>query len=572
MDLVREIGLIFGAAGIIGVVVSFFNFPLIIAYLGAGLILGPIGLHLIPTGSIQIEGLTTLGIAFMLFLVGLELDIGRIKSFGLSAIIIALTQVTLTALLTSILAAILGFHGLTVWYIGLSVAFSSTIIGVKLLSDKNQLVSLHGRIIIAILLIQDFLALATLIVAQTLYSNTTNNLIFSVSILITKFVLFAIVAYIVRRSIIRHIFNVFAKNVELLFIASIGWALLLAYLANFLGFSIAIGAFVAGVTLAPLEVSEEIRGRVRWLRDFFLVIFLSLMSANLLDVISLHLFIIGLVFIGIVVLAKPLLAAILLGLNGYRRRTSFLVGTYLSQASEFSLILATIGAATKQINHEGASLIALITFGSMAISSIAISRSDSLFHRLTKWLSFLERKGYYRDDYRSLDRKLTNHVILFGANRVGKPILKQLQKLGHELVVVDFDPLVIKNLRAKQVPALYGDMGDPELVEHLGLLRAKMVISTAHDFDDTAAILKKVKVSNSQAICFVTASNAKEALQLYADGADYVVLPYHLSGEHLADLIADMRGPLAKSSPKMFTQRKKIHIEELKSIVEDEVV
>lgn len=568
MDLIKIVATVFTTAGILGIITQSLNLPIIIAYLATGLIIGPLGLNIIPMNGMTIDGLTTLGIVFMLFLVGLELDIKKIKSIGLVSFIITFWQVVLLALAGFIGSQLLGFSLITSIYIGIALSFSSTVIVVKNLTDTNQLASLHGRLLMGILLTQDIFAIVALIFVQGVNSTTTLNNLITVA---GSLIIFAFAAYLIRRYIISWLFGIFSKTPELIFIASIAWALFLSVLAASLGFSPAIGAFIAGVTLATVPYADEIRGKIRWLRDFFIVLFLSLIGSSLVGHSPNNILIPIIVFSLIVILGKIIIVLILMGISGFRRRTSFIVSLSISQISEFSFILIALVSKTKILDPGTTSIILFTGLLTMAISSLLTMKTNSLFHYLSNPLKFFERPGHFREDFHELQEKLEDHVVLFGAHRVGHPVLERLQKLGHAMVVVDFDPMIIKHLRGQGLPAIYGDMGDPELVEHLNLEHAKMVISTTHDFLDTQLILKKTSAINKKAITFVTAANAEEALILYKEGADYVILPHRLSGEFLADLITEVKATAPKTTENILSHRKQRHIEELTKLIEKEI-
>ena len=568
MDLIREITIVFSVAGILGIFFSFLRLPLILAYLATGLVIGKFGFNLIPLQG-DISGLSDLGIAFMLFLVGLELDIQKIRSQGISIFIIGLVQIGITFLTGFFIAYVLGLGSITSVYLGLALAFSSTVIVVKYLSDQNEIASLHGRTLVGVLLIQDFIAIIALLILQGLGGDNFN--LNQILLTISYAALFGIVAYLIRKYIIKYIFNLFSNSMELIFVASIAWALLLASLAESLSFSPFIGAFIAGVTLAPLTFSDEIRGRIRWLRDFFIVLFLSLIGASLATQVSIDYIPLIVLFSVLAIIAKPIIITLIMGIMGYRRRISFLTGLYLSQISEFSLIIAAIGISLNHINDTIAAIIMFIALISMAVSSVLMAHGSKLFHFLSGPLKLFERNGNFIHDFENVNHEFRDHVVLFGANRVGHPVLQRLRAIGHTVLVVDFDPNIIKHLRSDNIEAIYGDMGDPDLIDKLNLEKAKMMISTTHSFLDTELILKKTNHVRNNILTFVTANTAIEALELYKLGADYVILPQHLSGEFLADLINNIKDNAPKTTARQVIERRERHIKELNKFIAKDI-
>ena len=568
MEILKEITLIFGIACLLGVLASFLRLPLIVAYLATGIIIGPVGFNLIAFGSdgaTTIQGLTNLGIAFMLFLVGLEIDIKQLKSATLSIILISLWQMLLTFAIGAIAAGLFGFNYISSLYIGIAIAFSSTVIVIRNLSDSLQLKSLHGRMLVGILLVQDIIAILILIFLNT--SNIEYS-IGSASITLLSVIIFGIAVYVTRVLLLQSIFDIFSHTTELLFVASIAWALFLAFLAEQLGFSLAIGAFIAGITLASLPYAQEIQGRIKWLRDFFIILFFSLVGVSIEKSSAQGLLLPIITLSALAIIGKMLIILILMDIHGFRKRTAFVTATYLSQISEFSIIVIAVGISLKQIDSTVSSVVIYVALISMAVSSLLMANINGIYHRISKFLKIFERPGHFRDDLHTLSEKMENHVVLFGANRVGHPVLEKLKKIGHKIVVVDFDPIIIKRLRDQNISSIYGDMGDPEMIDNLYLEKAKMVISTIRDVIDTKLIVKKIRSVNKHTTIFVTAQTAEEALELYNEGADYVILPHHLSGEFLADLIGQINENAPKTTEQTIEQRKTSHINELKKIIE----
>lgn len=569
MEIVKEITIIFGFACLLGVLASLLKLPLIVAYLATGIVIGPIGFNLIAfesDGMATIQGLTNLGIAFMLFLVGLEIDIKQFKSASLSIVLVSFWQVLITFAAGSIISGLFGFNYISSLYIGIALAFSSTVIVVRNLSDTLQLKSLHGRMLVGILLVQDIIAILVLI-----FLNTSGAAfgIGSASITLLSVVIFGIAVYAIRILLLQSIFDIFSHTPELLFVSSIAWALFLSFLAQQLGFSLAIGAFIAGITLAPLPYAREIQGRIKWLRDFFIVLFFSLVGVTIEKSSASGLQLPILTLSILAVFGKMLIISTLMGLNGFRKRTTFITATYLSQISEFSIILIAVGISLKQIDSSVSSVVIYTALISMAVSSLLSANINGIYHHIVGFLRVFERPGHFRDDFHTLAQKMENHVILFGANRVGGPVLDKLNKLNYKTVVVDFDPSIIKKLRDKNIISIYGDMGDPEMLDNLFLDKAKMIISTVKDVIDTKTIVKKIKSVNKNATIFVTAQTAEEAIDLYFEGADYVILPHHLSGEFLADMIGQINENAPKTTEQFINRRKESHINELNKMIAD---
>ena len=271
-NLFFDIGVVIIIATVFAYIAKSLKQPLIPAYILTGVILGPV-LGLI-TNTDVITTLSEIGIAFLLFIVGLEMDIRKLKHVGMVASLGGIIQIVSVFTIAFIAALLLGFIVLESVYLALVIAFSSTMVVIKLLSDKKEIDTLHGKIIVGILLLQDIVAIMVLSVLATL--SEFSFIVLSLSIL--KGLIALLIALAIGKYIFPKLFTFAAKSQELLFISAVSVSLLYSIFFNYLGFSIAIGAFVAGVSLANLPYNIEIIGKLRSLRDFFSVIFFSIIS------------------------------------------------------------------------------------------------------------------------------------------------------------------------------------------------------------------------------------------------------------------------------------------------------
>lgn len=530
-----------------------FKQPLIPLYIIAGIIIGPI-LGIITNADV-ITRLSEFGIAFLLFIVGLEIDLKRLRQTSQIAIVGGIFQTFAFGLIAFAIAGALGFSTLESIYLSLIVAFSSTMIVVKLLSDRKQLDTLHGRIIIGLLLIQDVFA----IIALSILTSIDHLSISPILISVAQGLLGIGVAAIAARFIFPIIFKYAARSPEILMLSSLSVLFLSCLLFNYLGLSIAIGAFVAGVSLANLPYSPEITARIKPLKDFFATIFFVSLGLTIsLGSVS-GLWPIIIIFSTLVILAKPITIMIMSGLYGYRKNTSFLSGISLAQISEFSLIIVIVGYTLGHLSLSLVSMTSIIAIITITVSTYLITFSKFLTHRLSSILQILERKTNLREDVPQ-KQNLADHVILFGCDRVGRKILDKFLAKNEKIVVVDYNPEIIKSLKNSQAIAIYGDMGDLELLAELDLDKAKMIISTVPDLENNLLILKKTNEKNPQSISYTTANTVNEALELYQAGSDYVILPHFLGGEQAALILEETGSNLAK-----IINNKRDHIKELRA-------
>ncbi len=558
-NIFLDIAIITVVATLGGYIARVLKQPLIPLYILAGILIGPIfGLI---TGADIITTLSEFGIAFLLFIVGLEIDIKRLREITNIAVVGGILQTLIFGLIAFIIAGALGFSVIESIYLSLIVAFSSTMIVLKLLSDKKELDTLHGRIIIGLLLIQDIFAIIALSVLTSIDSLSISPILISVA----QGLLGIAAAAIAARFIFPTIFRFAARSPEILMLSALSILFLFSLLFNYLGLSIAIGAFIAGVSLANLPYSQEITARIKPLKDFFATIFFVSLGLTISLGSVAGLWPIIIIFSVLVIFAKPLTIMIMSGLFGYRKNTSFLSGISLAQISEFSLIIVFVGYGLGHLSLSIVSLTSIIAIITITFSTYLITFSKFLTHRLSSILKILERKTKLKEEFNK-NESLQNHVILFGSDRVGKKILERLIAKGERVVVVDYNPEIIKSLKNSKATAIYGDMGDLEVLEELDLDKAKMVISTVPDLENNLLVLEKTNEKNPESLTYATANSIDNALELYHAGSDYVILPHLLGGERAALILEESGGNLAK-----IINNKKEHIKELRARHEQEM-
>lgn len=511
--------------------------PPLIGYIAAGAVLGPLGLQFVQSGEL-LEALTQIGIAFLLFLVGLELDWGKAKHQFRAATSLTVVQVVGNFIAGLLLAVLAGQSWVTGIYLGGALAFASTVVIVKFLSEARDMNSLHGRLAIGILLVEDVVAIIALVLIAGLSGGSALALGQQLFLLLVKTAAILTLVWTMSQYVFPPLFRRLARSPELLFIGSIAWCFLFAITMEQFGFPIEIGAFLAGVSLAALPYSIEIMTRLRSLRDFFLVLFFVGLGAHL--VLPSGAFIpltAGMVVLAVFV--KPVISFFTLIANHYRSRTAFLTAGTQSQISEFSLILVTLGMREGHVSQEVVSAITFTMVVSVFLSTILFGKRNALYHLLRKPLGNLERHSHHHHERITdeMEERLHDHIIIFGYHRMGYHILKKLHDRNHRTLVVDFNPDIIRQLHAVGVDCVYGDAEDEDMLEAIHVDRASMVVSTIPHHEETLFLIEQVKKHARKAKLIVTAHEIDYALAYYAKGADYVILPHLLGGEHVADLI-----------------------------------
>lgn len=575
-EIFLDIALIFVVAAVLGYIAKLLKQPKIPFYVLAGLIIGPFGYNLLNnTGAISwmsnlisfdvssffiqspeiIELLAEIGIAFLLFVVGLELSLKKLKDIGMVATVGGTIQVFTIFAAAFAVSLLLGFVVIEAAYLAIILAFSSTIVVVKLLVDKKEITTLHARIIIGILLMQDFFALLVLSSLAGI-DNICANMLFMSFLKIGGIFLLAI---LLSKYIFPKLFGFAAKSNELLLLSSLAVCFFFSMLSLLFGFSPAIGAFIAGVTLANLPYNIEIIGRVASLRDFFAILFFVSLGLNFLIGPGINLLIPFIVLFIFIIWFKPFIIGLICTLFDYTKTTSFFSAISLAQISEFSLIILGLGyASLGHISQSTYSLGILLAIATMSLSSYLIEYKTKLYSHLSPiYMPFRRHDDTKNIGYMPEDKK-GYEVILMGANRVGYSIIKALKRLKKDVLVVDYNPEIISEMAKKKQPCFYGDIGDPETLDRLNLKKSKIIISTVPTIEYNIHLIKKAKRRNKKAIIFVTAEQVDHALQLYKLGADYVILPHFLGGEYASILLED----ITKDMDKLVVTKIK-HIKEL---------
>lgn len=550
-----ELSIIILIAIVVVSIIRLLKQPLIIGYILTGILVSPSLLNVVRSQD-AITAFAEIGVALLLFMVGLSMNPGIIKGVGKVSLITGVGQVIFTSLVGFFIGILLGFSTIVSIYIAIALTFSSTIIIMKLLSDKGDIDTLYGRISVGFLIVQDLIAIFILMVISSALSG--DNLVgkafetFVIGISLFTFVLFIGVSLIPRLT------TYIAKSQEFLLLFSIGWALALASLFYYFKFSMEIGALLAGIVLSVSPYRYEIVSKMKPLRDFFVIMFFILLGSQMVfENVSRYIVPI-IIFSAFILIGNPLIVMILMGSLGYTKRNSFLAGLTVAQISEFSLILVALGVKVGHLTNDILSLVTIIGLITIAGSSYLIIYANKIYPYLSKYLGIFERKGKKVDEHRySSDGDYD--IILFGYDRIGYDIMESLKKIKKKFLVIDYNPETIIKLAKEGFDCKYGDASDSELLNELNFSKIKMVVSTIHNPDTNLLLISKIMESNKKAIITVVSHQIDEAIELYNAGATYVLMPHFLGGHHVSTMIEEHGLKLNK-----FLEEKVAHIEHLK--------
>ena len=386
-NILFDIGLLLVSSAVLVFIARLLKQPLIPAYILSGFLISKLGLI---TNQDVVMTLSELGIAFMLFTVGLEMNIKKLKNFTKVTILGGTIQVLVTGFITFlVLRAIplgFGMNNITLFYLALVVAFSSTMVVVKLLYEREEVDTLHGKIIIGILLLQDIAAILSI-------SFLTIIEDFSIMIFLVFLVkiMFIALVMIILRYALEPVFKMGAKSEEILLLLSVAVCFVFIFLSQQLGFSIAIGSFLAGLLLANLPYRFEIIARMGSIRDFFVAIFFASLGLELTAINLNTTLVLFLVILVLVLILKPLIIMLITSMFGFEKKTSFLSGFSLSQTSEFSLVLAFQGLMLGHITKDVFSLIILVTVTTIIITTYLLKFDNKFYALLSKPLSIINK-------------------------------------------------------------------------------------------------------------------------------------------------------------------------------------
>lgn len=535
MDIFIELSAIVVITTLLAAMMRLLKQPLVVGYILSGIIVGPQALNLLQSSE-YIELFSKIGVAILLFIVGLNLNPETIKDTGKISLATGLGQVVFTAAIGWLIIQALGFDFRSTLYLAVALTFSSTIIILKLLSDKGDLDKLYGKIAIGFLLVQDLVAILILLVVSVLGAGAGGAIGGVLSALLAKGILATVLLYLISKYVLPRLSYYLAASAELLFLFSVAWGLGLASLFYYLGFTIEIGALIAGVTLSVSSYADEISSRLKPLRDFFIVLFFVLLGSQLAAADVSGLFWPVAVLSGFVLIGNPLIVLIIMNLLGYRTRTAFMAGLTVAQISEFSLILMALGLTLGHVSQSAVALVTLVGIITIAGSTYLILYADWLYEHCKGGLKILTWRTHPHREAQS--KSGAADMIIFGYDRVGYDFVQAAKKIKARFLVVDFNPRSIAKLQAAKIPFCFGDADDIEFLEDIGVRAAKIVVSTIPDFKTNRLLVKYYRRANPTGIISVISHNIKEAQVLYQAGASYVIMPHYLGAQEAAGLIA----------------------------------
>ena len=549
-----ELSLVIIITAAVSLFMRYIRQPLILGYILAGLLVGPAVFDLIHSEQL-FKVFSSIGIALLLFIIGLGMNIAELRRLGRAVFLVAFALFLIIPMVGFSTSSLFGFTSTEAYIVGLALFFSSTIIIVKILSDKKEQNRLHGQIAIGVILLDDVVATFALLFVA---ANSTGGGLqpYDIAFLVAKGAALLGFLYFMGRHVLPKVSRYMAESQEQLFLFAIAWGFGVATLFEIAGFSLEVGALFSGVALATSPYVQEIASRLRPLRDFFVVIFFISLGESL-TVVNISAALIPAIILSIIVLImKPVIVTTLLGLLGYTKRVSFKAGINLSQISEFSVVLMVLAVSTGLVRDHIGSIITLVAIITIATSTYLMQYDDRLYEYFDRIkLHMFEKDAVYHEK-----RKASGYpIVLLGYQHGGHEFVKTFKQMHRKFLVVDYDPDVIELMEQQKIDYLYGDVTDRELLNEANIDNARLIVSTISDHPTNVFLVNFIESINPSAVFICHANNIGEATELYDLGASYVMIPHYIGSEKIGSFIR--RNGMNKAEFKRIREKHLTHLE-----------
>lgn len=537
LTFIQDFVLVLVSSFIGGFLAKKLRFPLIVGYLLSGVITGSIIIKYVDT-SVAIKNIAEVGVALLLFALGLEFTLTKLKDLGEVIIFGALIQILLVTLFGALIFPVFGFDFYSSLFLGAAFSLSSTAAVLKTLSDRGEMESLHGELSAGWLFMQDLYTLPLIILLPAIgrmirgeESFGTGALIYFFKSLSLAVGAFFIVLYIGKK-ITPFLFEKVAelKSRELLLIAAVGFCLFLSSFFNSLGISYAVGAFIAGILLSSSSSHHGIFAEIRPIRDLFSTVFFVSLGFMLDPTFFLNNWFIILCLVLIVMVMKIVISTVLVFVLGYHAKTATLVGVSLASVGEFAFILGLTGFSAKLITRETYNYILSVSFISLILSMPILIVGEKFYYMIRglilKYFPFgknlFHRLEYARD---LRDKNIEGHVVVLGHGRVGKYVCKALSISGIEFMVVDYNHVLVKKLRSEDIEAVYGDPAEIDVLKFVKIDKAKYLIIAYADRQTQEIVITNALSLNPSIKIICRAHYEEDYKKLKSIGVHVVVQP-----------------------------------------------
>ena len=482
MDLTLGLFSVVVAAVAGGFLAKLLKAPGLVGYIVAGIVIGAI----LPPGLKEVSGLAQVGIILLLFSIGVELSFDRLSRYLRVAVFGALIQIVLVTLLGYFILAVFGLPPLPALILSLGFSISSTAVLVKILSDRGETDTIHGEIMLGWSLVQDLSVIPIMVILPLLASAGGGGLALPVLMALGKALLVILGVILLGKKVVPYFVHILAEtnSRELLLLASIALALGTAAVTSYFGISPALGAFLAGVVIAESQEHHAIFAETRPLRDLFVALFFVTLGFLVTPSVIIPKFGLIIVLTLIVIVLKVLVVFIVSSLFGYKGKTGIANSFGLSQVGEFAFVIFSASLALRILSPEETSIGISVTLLTLIFSPI-LYKSVVPFWRKMKLLTVKYpalSKFFMSGERHDFDESMfKDHIIVCGYGRVGSWVGKALKEYGIPFVVVDYNQKVVQELKDAGMSVIYGDPTEPEVLEAVGIRRAKAIILAIPD-------------------------------------------------------------------------------------------
>ena len=534
--LTTDLAVILLSATVVGFLAKQTGQPTIIAYILAGVMIGPAVFGLVEVTALT-EALSELGLAFLLFLLGIKMRIDEI-SYVLAPIVkISIPQMIAVALAGAGVSLALGFTPIEAFIIGLAVMYSSTAVVIKMLTDKDEATSLHGKIDVGVLLVQDIVVVILLAVLAAGRPEDVAEVATTLAVVLVLVAAVTVAALAASRYLLPVVFTRIADNKEVFFLVAVSWAFLFVFVSSEINLflaplgieaylSIEMGAFLAGLAIAQLPYSKELKDRVNPLTDLFVMVFFVSVALDLEASELLYHWEEALIAAAVLMVAKFVIFFVLLNWQRFDVETTFLGSITMIQVSEFGIIVGVAAEQGDFIGVEVLGFLTLLALVTMSVSVYFIEFNHRLFERLEPTLSRFDTG----DEFRGGKKEYSDHAVVIGYDEMTRHVLPMLAEHYEDLVVVDRTTDHIEALESEGYDSLYGDFRNATIRKDAALKKAEFVLSSSDQTEVNKALLREVR---DDATVFVEARQVEDARELYERGAHCVIISTHLAADRL---------------------------------------
>ncbi|WP_336365329.1 cation:proton antiporter [Halalkalicoccus salilacus] len=524
--LADDFALIVVTATAIGFLAKRTGQPTIVAYIFTGLLLGPVFFDLVVEEGL-VELMAELGLGFLLFLIGIEMRFDDIRDILRPIAVIAILQTVLQTALAFAVAWALGFTLVETVIIALATVFGATPIIAKVLSDKDELSSLPGRIDIGVLIIQDIYLVFLLAMLSAGEVESVADVGLTMATILAMVALIAVFSFASSRYFLPRLFRRIADDKDVFFVIGIAWAFLFIVIAEELGLSVEVGAFLAGLSLAQLPYSKELEERISPIIDFFILVFFASIGLRLAVDDLLAYWVEAVVASAVLMVGNFWIMFYLIDREDFSVETSFLGSINLIQVSEFSLVVGGIAVAQGFVDTPILGYLSLMALLTMTLSTYVINYNHEIYDRVKPWFARFES-----EEKRDVDLpEYRNHAVVIGYDEITERVLPLLKERYGEVVIIDRQTDHIEQLREDgEYAYIYGDFKHSEIRKAAKLKQANFILSSTVQPELNKRLLREV---SEETIVFCEADRITDAEELYELGADYVILSTHLTGEKL---------------------------------------